>query len=219
MENSRYKRMWWWLWTCSMHCRFLITSHAHISLAATERHPFSCHNVPQSFQTRNISLHSNKGDCIDNYFIAFVDKNKEKIKSWHDRCSHCDVLSERLWSIISTTDWICCCQHRRSCIQGRLPEISYTTEADRYNITSGQSIWRKAASHPSWRRIHSFSAGDNATTVHAADELICSREGWQVSRHVLSPQNCPFPWGIWTPSNTWSLGPTQVLNPNTRLAL
>jgi len=30
-----------------------------------------------------------------------------------------------------------------------------------------------------------------------------------------SPPNvCPFPWGIWTPSNTWSLGPTQVLNPN-----
>jgi len=28
------------------------------------------------------------------------------------------------------------------------------------------------------------------------------------------PQNCPFPWGIWTPSNTWFPGPTQVLNPN-----
>ena len=27
-------------------------------------------------------------------------------------------------------------------------------------------------------------------------------------------QNCPFPWGIWTPCNTWLLGPTQVLNPN-----
>jgi len=30
----------------------------------------------------------------------------------------------------------------------------------------------------------------------------------------LSPQNCPFPWGIWAPSNTWFPGPTQVLNPN-----
>jgi len=29
-----------------------------------------------------------------------------------------------------------------------------------------------------------------------------------------SPQNCPFPWGIWIPSNTWFLGPTQVLNAN-----
>jgi len=28
------------------------------------------------------------------------------------------------------------------------------------------------------------------------------------------PKICPFPWGIWTPSNTWFPGPTQVLNPN-----
>jgi len=28
------------------------------------------------------------------------------------------------------------------------------------------------------------------------------------------PQNCPFAWGIWTPSNTWFLGPTRVHNPN-----
>ena len=28
------------------------------------------------------------------------------------------------------------------------------------------------------------------------------------------PQNCPFPWGNWTPSNTWFHGPTWVLNPN-----
>jgi len=60
-------------------------------------------------------------------------------------------------------------------------------------------IWRKSASHPSWQRIHSFRAGDNATTLQAADELICRLEGWQVGRHVLSPQNCSFPWGIWTP--------------------
>jgi len=38
-------------------------------------------------------------------------------------------------------------------------------------------IWRKAASHPSWRRILSFRAGDNATTEQAADELICRRDG------------------------------------------
>jgi len=30
----------------------------------------------------------------------------------------------------------------------------------------------------------------------------------------FSPQNCPFSWRIWTPSNTWFLGPTQVLNLN-----
>ena len=31
---------------------------------------------------------------------------------------------------------------------------------------------------------------------------------------LLSPKNCLFAWGIWTPSNTWFLGPTQVHNPN-----
>ena len=28
------------------------------------------------------------------------------------------------------------------------------------------------------------------------------------------PQNCPFPREIWTPSNTWLLESTRVLNPN-----
>ena len=28
------------------------------------------------------------------------------------------------------------------------------------------------------------------------------------------PQNCPLPWGIWTPSNTWFPRPTPVINPN-----
>jgi len=30
----------------------------------------------------------------------------------------------------------------------------------------------------------------------------------------FSLQNCPFSWGIWTPSNTWFFEPTRVLNPN-----
>jgi len=25
------------------------------------------------------------------------------------------------------------------------------------------------------------------------------------------PQNCPYRWGIWTPSNTWFLGPPENL--------
>jgi len=31
-----------------------------------------------------------------------------------------------------------------------------------------------------------------------------------------SPSKLPLPilWGMWTPSNTWFLGPTRVLNPN-----
>jgi len=32
--------------------------------------------------------------------------------------------------------------------------------------------------------------------------------------HSSLSQNCPFPWGNWTPSNTWFPGPTRVLNPN-----
>jgi len=30
----------------------------------------------------------------------------------------------------------------------------------------------------------------------------------------LPHENCPFSLGIWTPSNTWLLRPTQILNPN-----
>ena len=32
--------------------------------------------------------------------------------------------------------------------------------------------------------------------------------------HAFSPNNCPFAWGIWAPSNTIFLGPTRVHNPN-----
>jgi len=31
---------------------------------------------------------------------------------------------------------------------------------------------------------------------------------------LLPPSKLPFPMGVWTPSNTWFLGPTRVLNPN-----
>jgi len=31
---------------------------------------------------------------------------------------------------------------------------------------------------------------------------------------ALSPQNCPFSWKIWTPSNTRLLVPTRIHNPN-----
>ena len=31
--------------------------------------------------------------------------------------------------------------------------------------------------------------------------------------HPFPPQNCPFTWGFWTPSNTWFLWPTRVLIP------
>jgi len=28
------------------------------------------------------------------------------------------------------------------------------------------------------------------------------------------PKNCPFPWGIWTPSNMWFPEPIRACNPN-----
>jgi len=31
---------------------------------------------------------------------------------------------------------------------------------------------------------------------------------------LFPPQNCPFPWGIWAPCNTWFIGPNRILNPN-----
>ena len=31
---------------------------------------------------------------------------------------------------------------------------------------------------------------------------------------VPFPKNCLFPWGIWTPSNLWFLGPIRSQNPN-----
>jgi len=37
---------------------------------------------------------------------------------------------------------------------------------------------------------------------------------YTLQRAPLSIKDCPFPWGIWTPSNTWFLGPSRVLNPN-----
>jgi len=40
--------------------------------------------------------------------------------------------------------------------------------------------------------------------------------GHAVVGHDISPQNCPFPWVIWTPneSNAWFFGSTQLSIPN-----
>jgi len=35
-----------------------------------------------------------------------------------------------------------------------------------------------------------------------------------MSGHGLFPDNCPFAWGIWAPSNVCFFGPTRVHNPN-----
>jgi len=49
--------------------------------------------------------------------------------------------------------------------------------------------------------VHSF--------LHSSSQSVTLYNG-----PPFPPNNCPFPWGIWTPSNTWFLVPTQVLNPN-----
>jgi len=52
------------------------------------------------------------------------------------------------------------------------------------------------------------------------DRFSCYRTGTADCPYTLqwgtpfAPQNRPFPWGIWTPSNTWFTGLTRVLNPN-----
>jgi len=50
-------------------------------------------------------------------------------------------------------------------------------------------------------------------------QLFCTAHGsmslYFTMDRLLSPQNCLFPWGTWTPSNLlWLLGPTTVHNPN-----
>ena len=35
-----------------------------------------------------------------------------------------------------------------------------------------------------------------------------------MSGQALPHQNCPFPWGMWTPSNTWFVALNRVHNPN-----
>jgi len=58
------------------------------------------------------------------------------------------------------------------------------------------------------------------TTQTAARSVQSLLHRWPQSDPVLnngspvSPENCQFPWGIWTPCNTWFIGPTRVLDPN-----
>ena len=46
----------------------------------------------------------------------------------------------------------------------------------------------------------------------------CTAHGRMLSGipwNVLSPNNCPFAWGIWAPSNTASLGPAESITQTT----
>jgi len=108
-------------------------------------------------------------------------------------------------------------------------------------------IWHKTASRPqtdgsvvlAWWRQCAFPCRHNGATwrirLHLSF-LRCTRvhnpNGKWIGSAVLTqllaespytynglffPQNCPFRWGIQTPSNTWFPGPIRVLNPNSIL--
>jgi len=59
-------------------------------------------------------------------------------------------------------------------------------------------LWPTRVHNPNGKLI---SSAIFATSRHSVD------------RHVLSPNNCPFTWGIWVPSNTCFLGPIRAHNP------
>ena len=57
-----------------------------------------------------------------------------------------------------------------------------------------------------------LSAHSNSQPKRQIDRF--SRVSSGMPEHVLSPNNCPFAWGIWaSSSNTCFLGSTRVLNP------
>jgi len=58
-------------------------------------------------------------------------------------------------------------------------------------------------------RVHNPNGISVASAVFAQLTPECCRE------HALpDPENCPFLWGIWTPSNTWFIQSTQLSIPN-----
>jgi len=62
--------------------------------------------------------------------------------------------------------------------------------------------------------MHSSPAGNNATTAHALDQCICSTRGDKSASMSFPPKIALLHGAIWTPSNTWFLGPTRVHNQN-----
>jgi len=66
--------------------------------------------------------------------------------------------------------------------------------------------WVHTTQHPKWhlKWFSRFAHNAQLTTEHP----------YALQWATPSSQNCPFPWGIWTPSNPWFLWPTGVHNPN-----
>lgn len=61
-----------------------------------------------------------KSDSSHSYLITFIHKYKEEIKSGHNGSWQIYILFQRFWSVIVSTDWVCCCQNGRPGIQSSL---------------------------------------------------------------------------------------------------
>lgn len=59
-------------------------------------------------------------DSSHSYLITFIHKYKEEIKSGHDGSWQIYILFQRFWSVIVSTDWVCCCQNGCPGIQSSL---------------------------------------------------------------------------------------------------
>jgi len=55
-------------------------------------------------------------------------------------------------------------------------------------------------------RVHNINSISIGSAIFAQMTAECP---YTIGR-PFPPQNCPFPWGIWTPSNTWFLGPPDA---------
>lgn len=67
-----------------------------------------------------LKLETTKEDSTCGYLITFIHKYKEEIKSGHDRSWQIYILFQWLWSVIVSTDRVCCCQNGRPGIQSSL---------------------------------------------------------------------------------------------------
>lgn len=90
-----------------------------------------CQHMQQFFKSTSSRLVSNqllkleivKGaqrDSLCSYLITFIHKYKEEIKSGHDRSWQIYILFQWFWSVIVSTDGVCCCQNGCPGIQSSL---------------------------------------------------------------------------------------------------
>jgi len=61
-----------------------------------------------------------------------------------------------------------------------------------------------------FRLIHASLGSPESITQTASRSV----QSGHALGHALSPQNCPFPWGIWTPSITWFLWSSRFSIPD-----